>query len=697
MYIKYSYFQEKVARPLVVTKVMQRLRQDEMMQIMTYAPALARVNKSMYKIFSEINWSGNKKVPVTFLIGKFNQNYDITDETGQKALGYILLWALPVRAVLPRVSSQYSRHVEEILRRLLEATNGNLYIDDSMYTQLYCYRRLKVILNALEACGERSHVVLPETTTKEMSLDAVCRQLRSTSCTFVDIGYFQTSVGDFAHISHALRLCTNLLYINFSNLSLSDEDVPSLEALCFCNTGLEYMSLSSNRFMSGDLGKAIARCRRLKHLNISYNPFEFSAEVPLARAISLLSDLVHLDLRMGKLSFQHMGLCLRACSRLEYLDVGYNPIGPRGAQALRNSLLTFFHLEFLGLNLLSSSIVSAMVWCCPTIKRLSLAQMYEDGNYNTLLDSLNKLTLLRCLDMHNIKWGACYGVLGLLNLWTNLTDLDISGCILTGRGDDLDRALRDCRRLVRLTMSNISLKPCESVFVLNSVALCASLEHLLLDNVYTGQALFYRNGQAVAAILERCTRLRVLSINGLSFGPVGGKLVAQSLRRALNMVELSMQDALLTRQVVNIFVDSLRHMLDLKKLDISQAMLSKKSIRVLARALPHAKKLEVLTVNGIRCNDIDAIIVAKYMPRCKALKKVVLLSNDFRVYGAGALASAAAKTQELHVLNMGHCVRNVEEYCYLRTLSLPAEDMGVQVIFTLGDASSAHLPLARVA
>jgi len=312
--------------------------------------------------------------------------------------------------------------------------------------------------------------------------------------------------------------------------------------------GLTELDLSHNLWRSNDVDMLVgmfSKCTLISTLNFDGNDMdhETDLELTLANALSGLEMLTDLNLNGNRLGdFNFMGVVLRKCMGIQYLDLGSARIGEGGATALAGVLVTCAELRMLNLhkNLIGPTGTQAIVGGighCVHLKGLNLSDN-DIGDVGAEALAVGLFWNVKFLNVSKCGLGArgCEALMGIpfqqledLDIsdnsiqkhgvevmadaaenWRALKTLSISGNVIGMHAmHDVVRVLKEAKGLTELQLSGNNIQDKGVEILTHGLVTCEKLQELWLNK----NNITDRGATCLAQVLPRCTSLTELFIS----------------------------------------------------------------------------------------------------------------------------------------------------------------------------------------
>ena len=347
-------------------------------------------------------------------------------------------------------------------------------------------------------------------------------------------------------------------------------------------------------------------------------------------------------------------LLLETCSSLQRLDVSFNRLGNKGAEAIASILKQRSLL--LELNIASNHIGS--------------------GGAKSLAEALKTCTNLEKLVLHSndIRTEGVQALAKSMEHWTNFTSLDVSSNSLTSEAAEiLAIGLKKCpshtfqeMRIGNNEIRDSGLKCLASPNLLSidfshnylgdSVLLeaCSSLCLQELDVSYN--SLGTKGAETIAIILKQCSLLLELNIASNHIGSDGAKALAEALRTCIKLEKLVLHSNDIRTEGVQALANSMEHWKNFASLDVSSNSLTSEAAKVLAIGLKKCPShtFQEMRIGNNAIGDSGLESLASALIKCTTLD---ISSNVISVSGLKAVAGNLKSIQQLDISgNILDCV-----------------------------------------
>jgi Ran GTPase-activating protein (RanGAP) involved in mRNA processing and transport len=311
--------------------------------------------------------------------------------------------------------------------------------------------------------------------------------------------------------------------------------------------GLTELDLSHNLWRNHDVDMLVgmfSKCKLISTLNFDGNDMDHDTdlELTLANALSELEMLTDLNLNGNRLDdFNFMGLVLRKCTGIQYLDLGSARIRESGATALAGVLVTCAELRMLNLhkNLIGIAGVQAIaggIGHCAHLNGLNMSDN-EIGDAGAealavVVGNVKFLNVSKCglgargcealvrlpfqqLEDLDLSDNAIqrYGVEVMADAagsWPALKTLSISGNMIGMHGTHaVVRVLKEAKGLTELQLSGNDIQDKGVEILTHGLVACENLRELWLST----NNITDRGATCLAGVLPRCTSLTELFIS----------------------------------------------------------------------------------------------------------------------------------------------------------------------------------------
>ena len=384
-------------------------------------------------------------------------------------LTYLQFWSnlrkWPTAAALVHLQLQHLDLNDNMLSRDVEGMVKGI----GALPQLEC---LKIGRNGLDASALTKVLRAMTQLSRMRDLD-MC-----TEATYFDLDTIIEMDEDVREFSAALGAVSTLRRLNVSNFVLAPRLIwpACLEQLimegCFVlhfgalPITLVHLDIGRAAYITPDIMVEVAAALKpltgLKHLNmccLGVGAHDLThVGLLLARALSLLTSLEHLDLHgccLSEAAMQELAGSLAMLTHLRHLDLAYNDIGESGAAALRPALGCMKSLRELVMVDTGMEEVGACVQMAhalsmlPSLQRLDLTYIGSEG-LRVLLPALGRLRMLMRLALSTVDiddvlvgWGDLELLIPVLGSMPFLNDLKLNFYLTVEEREEAMSALRE--------------------------------------------------------------------------------------------------------------------------------------------------------------------------------------------------------------------------------------------------------------
>ena len=373
----------------------------------------------------------------------------------------------------------------------------------------------------------------------------------------------------------------------------------------------------------------------------------------------LLSQLPNLPSFYFSHNYVGASVLTETCSSLRRLDVSFNCLGNKGAEAIANTLKQ-----------------------CPLLLELNISSNHiGSGGAKALAEALETCTKLEKLVLHSnsIRTEGVQALAKSMEHWTNFTSLDVSSNSLTSEAAEiLATGLKKCPScsFQEMLIGNnaiedsglrclaFALKKCTTVdvsFNMISVtglkAIAGSLKNIQQLNI-SGNS---QDGGSLSKLqLGHINNSDKESLQFLNAAKVtrdnSSSLLTLDLQHCVQLRELNVSHTHLaaSRRGFDTFSNCLSCLSQLTTLSLSFIQIEPEGTKLLANSLISCTNLCKLLIDNNNIGDVGAADIATIIEKCHYLQVLDVSSNNIGTFGAGWLARVLERCESLCEFNISN-------------------------------------------
>ena len=484
-------------------------------------------------------------------------------------------------------------------------------------------------------------------------------------------------------LSRELFTLDSEFYKKIISLSVLKNVFSASNLSCICELLSRFPNLLSFYCSHNYLGASVLpeTCSSLQRLDVSFNCLGnkgAEATASILKQCPLLLELNIASNHIGSSGAKSLAVALKTCNKLEKLVLHSNDIRTEGVQALAKSMkhwpnFTFLDVSSNSLNSESANVLSIGLKKCPshTFQEMRIGNnAIGDSGLKSLASALRKCTTLD-ISSNAISSTGLKAIAGILK---RIKQLDISGNILDGV--NLEIILAKCASLSKLTLKCIT-DPEKMSLQLPSVADVIKKNSLCLlaldisQNTQDCGALAYCN-------LKHCIQLRELNFSHTPLGTSLGSL--HDLPRCLSclsqLTTLSLSFTQIEQEGAKLLANGLISCTNLRKLFIDNNNIGDVgAVAIAIIIIRNCQQLQILDVSSNNIGDRGAFYFAKALEKSENLCKLNISHNDIKSDGESFLCEALEHCVKINCLNFSklsleHLPQSLKSFIYIRKLHI---------------------------
>ena len=457
----------------------------------------------------------------------------------------------------------------------------------------------------------------------------------------------------FVNIFKGMKNISNLVSIDISHNTITDDAVDDLVYIFLCNTSLQVLDLSYNNLSTSDTAKifqgmkniskleainighnmitdeaadsiaaVLSRNSNLQVLNMSFNCLGSEGCIKIFNGMKNASYLRNIDISNNKITCEaseNIAAVLFQNTKMEKLDISYNNLQTPGAieifQGIKHtSTLTKFNIAHNRISDDATNHILDILYNCSKLKEFNLCD-------NTLLEIkvITKLIVSKVTKFDNLINEQTANKLSIII--TSLQELDLSNINLQTEGAiKLFEELGNISTLTKFDVSENCINPLAA----------SNLGKFLLKNYELQELNLSHNDLQVAGIKTILSEIKISKLTTLNISANNVNLceTVEVLTCAANLTELNLSYNKLNNAAdATWFFSMLKNIfINLIKLNISCICheINDEAAEELANIFSQSNRLEVLDLsrNGLQDDGVIKI--------CSSSASASLISVDFR-------------------------------------------------------------------
>lgn len=332
--------------------------------------------------------------------------------------------------------------------------------------------------------------------------------------TVIKISFNSLGTDGTKFLADAIKCCSNLEELDISSNKILNAGAEALIDILTSCKKLRWLNMSDNGISNTEaLFLALELCSKLQVLYCSSNPIA-GVGASLTRSHVDLQQLHINDVGIESSATETIVDALKQYTKLTALDIGHNPIGSVGVNALadvlKQSNTHFLHLDISQCNIPSNEIVvfiQALKWC-PNLQTLDIS---NNNLGNKVITALSE-SLVFCRD---------------------LIKLSVSKCIFPNDSPKaLFESFKYCKKLRYLDVSSNHIGNTGASAIAHAFTGNSSLSNLCIKN----NSIRSHGAKALAAELVSCSNLNKLDVSFNEIRPSGIKNLTSTLKQCTKLI-----------------------------------------------------------------------------------------------------------------------------------------------------------------
>ena len=419
-------------------------------------------------------------------------------------------------------------------------------------------------------------------------------------------------------------------------------------------------------------------CSTLQRLDVSFNCLGNKGAEAIANTLKQCSLLLELNIasnHIGSAGAKALAEGLKTCTKLEKLVLHSNDIRTEGVQALAKSMEQWTNFTSLDVssNFLTSEAAKFLAIGLMNCPSHTFQEMYignnaiGDSGLESLASALKKCTTL---DISSNSISAT-GLEAIADNFVSIQQLDISGNTLDGI--NLAVVLAQCTCLSKLTIGQITGSGKKSLQLLNvtDVIIKNTLSLLSLDISRSTQ-----DYEALATTLKHCNQLHEINVSHTPLGmSIYGLAALSSSLSCLSQLTTLSLSFIQIEEETKLLANGLISCTNLRKLFIDNNNIGDVGAEAIATIIEKCHQLQVLDVSNNNIGDFGARWLAAALERSGNLCEFNISHNDIQSGGEKLLCEALEHCVNISSLNFSkssleHLPQSLKKFTCLRMLQI---------------------------